>query len=113
MNGSKGILLHFSSNVERYRVRVYDGENVVAKEISARRDCLLVCTRSPCIRVVARSLTSGYATSLYFWLDVTRNRLISLYFNFQPTSAPIALNRFTLTDANYGLPIDGTLLFTR
>ncbi len=112
MHALRRLRLTLQANIERYEVTVCDGENVWKKRVSTRRDCLCVCTRSPCLRVVCRSLTGGYSSSLFFWLDVRCEDFYSLYLSFPQNSTPsAALNRFTLTDSTYGLPIDGSLFF--
>ncbi len=117
MYTAKRRILRFQSNLEGYEVTVYDGCQRFTKRIFSRQDCLCLCTQAPCLRVVARPLESGYSTILYFWIDTSCSTIHNLYFSFpQDTPAPTpptALNTFTLTDANYGLPIDGALSFTQ
>ncbi len=111
MQRTKRILLCFNANIAGYRVIVYDGARIFQKTVYSKKERLCVCAPSPCLRVVARPLTGG--SLLYFWITTACNPVCSLYFNFPQTpSPPLARNIFTLTDANYGLPVDGALLFT-
>ncbi len=107
-------LFSFQSNIAGYKIDLYDCDNLVEKRVFSRQGCLCLCARSPCIRVVATPLVQGYSTKLYFWVDVTCSPIVNLYLNFPSTPvSPIAVNTFTLTDASYGLPISGSLLFTQ
>ncbi len=113
MGTPKSVLLCLNSNIEAYRVCVYDENGRIQKQITTKQGCLCFRTCSPCIRVVATPLVDGYSTILYYWIGTTCQP-ISLYFNFpsaQPPT-PLSVNTFTLTDRNYGLLIDGSLLFT-
>ncbi len=107
------IVLRCNSNVEQYDLSIYDGKNCLRKRVFARQACLCFCAYAPCLKIVATARVNGVLTSLYFWVDRSCSEEISLYFNFPqvPTSGG-SLNGFTLTDATYGLPIDGTLIFT-
>ncbi len=108
MNGRK-VLIRVSSNLSAYQISVSDGCSALQKRITGRRDCLCVCTDSPYLQIIA----SSGSNLLYFWLDTTCKSTFDLYFNFPSggTTPPTSLNAFTLTDENYGLPIDGSLLF--
>ncbi len=113
---STPLAFRFHSNLEEYEVVVYDGENAYRKRVFGGQGCLCLRPRSPCVRVVASPRENGYATTLYFWVDVRCKNRIDLYFSFpsssQPPTPPV-VNDFTLTDRNYGLPVDGTLLFAQ
>ncbi len=110
----KRISLYFNANIENYQITVYDGCNVLRKQISTRQAQLSLCAQSPCLRIVATPLTDGYSTILYFCIPTSCQPSFSLFCNFLTLPSPSsALNRFTLTDANYNLPIDGTLFFTQ
>ncbi len=116
MEGRIPVLLLFSSNLTQYELTVYDGCHAVKRRVNGREGCLRLCTRSPYLRVVATPRTAGYSTLLYFFVDTTCQKTVTLYFFFpaQPVTPtpPLVTNTFTLTDRNYGLPIDGTLFFT-
>ncbi len=111
----KPLLLRFHANVENYEVTVYSGCEVHRKRVFAREGCLCLHNPAPCVRVVASPLQNGYSAKLYYWLDTTCTPLHCLYFAFpqEVTPPPFAVNTFTLTDATYGLPIDGALLFAQ
>ncbi len=109
MAAPKRILLRVNSNIERYQVCVDDGCGRFLEPITTRRACLCVCVRSPSVRVVLR----GGNESRYFLLDASKRRVFDLFARFAETPAPTPpVNTFTLTDAIYGLPIDGILLFS-
>ncbi len=110
----KRICLRLNANVARYRVTVYDGCERYTQTVYNGQDCLCLCASGRHLRVAATSLTEGYAATTYAWVDTSCRCAANLYFNFPPSAgAPTtALNTFTLTDRNYGLPIDGSLLFT-
>ncbi len=113
MRPKNSVLLLFSSNLAQYDLTVYDGCSTIQKRVNGRQGCLCLCPRSPCLRVVATPREAGYSTLLYFWVSTCR-KTVDLYFSF-PADSPSgsARNVFTLTDRNYGLPIDGSLLFTQ
>ncbi len=112
----KEILLRLRSNVSNYQITISDGCDSIQKQIAARQARLRLCACATCLRVVVRPLTGGYTGALYFWIDATCQTTFDLVFNFAASTPPTpttALQRFTLTDGTYGLPIDGTLFFTQ
>ncbi len=117
MRAQNALLLSFFSNIEQYELTVYDGERVFRKRVDGGNGRLCLCPCSPCLRVIATPRQSGYTATLYFWVDARCQREVKLYFAFPqttpPPTPPVAVNTFTLTDRNYGLPIDGALLFTQ
>ncbi len=107
------VLLRFRANVTQYEVTVYDGCDVIRKRVNGNQGCLCLYPRSPCLRIVATPRVTWYSAILYFFVDVTCQKTVSLYLAFpEEATPPLAVNAFTLTDRNYGLPIDGSLLFT-
>ncbi len=108
------VLLQLHSNIERYQITFYDCHGAYQKIIYGREESICFCTCSPCFRITVTPLTDGYTGSRYFFIDACCQSSVCLSFQFTPiTPSPTtAINRFTLTDANYGLPIDGVLTFT-
>ncbi len=115
MNGKQPILLRLRSNIEQYEITVYDGcGGAIRKRIASRRACLCIRACAPCLRVVATPLVVGYSTIVYTWANAACGGVADVYLKFPAdvTSSPQpALQTFTLTDANYGLPISGSLQF--
>ncbi len=110
------IVLRLHSNIARYELTLYGECERISKQIYGLQDCVCLCTRSPYLRILASPLTEGYTTKLYFWVDIRCQNALHLHFNFPSDATPPptpTVNQFTLTDANYGLPIDGTLTFTQ
>ncbi len=108
------ICLHVSSNIEEYEITIQAGCQQLQKRVANRQICISLHTCPPCLRLVARPLTDGYSTILYHWITPTCSNTLSLFLAF-PADAVTpteALNTFTLTDATYGMPIDGILTFT-
>ncbi len=115
MSAQTPVLLLFDSNIKQYELHIYDGEKRVRKQVRGGKGCLCLCPASPCLRIIASPRASGYTTTLYLWVDTRCQNLVNLYLSFPQTTVPTptpAVNTFTLTDRNYGLPIDGTLFFT-
>ncbi len=114
MATKRQVVLRLRSNIDRYQLTVYDGNCSIRRSIYERQECLCLRPCAPYLRIVASPRASGYTTTLYLWVDVTCKSVIDLSLQFP--SAPVrptgAIQRFTLRDANYGLPIDGVLLFT-
>ncbi len=112
MRPKNPVLLLFDSNLAQYDVTVYDGCSAIKKQVNGRQARLCLCPRSPCLRIVASPRAAGYSTLLYFWVPACQ-KTVNLYFSF-PVDTPsgAAVNTFTLTDRSYGLPVDGSLLFT-
>ncbi len=70
-------------------------------------------SNSNCARVEISRIDSEYANTIIYTLNLNNQNCFSLSFNFSTRPQPtLPLNTFTLTDATYGLPITGSLLFT-
>lgn len=109
------IFLHLSSNIEEYEITVQAGCQQIVQRVTNRQICLSIDTCPPCLRLIARPLIGGYSTILYHWITPTCTNIVHLYLAFpaNPITPPVgAINTFTLTDATYGMPIDGSLTFT-
>ncbi len=120
MQGYRQLFLRFCANIDSYLLTLSDGKTNFRLPVYDRKACVRVCTRSPRLQIIATPLTNGYSTRLYFHVDTACKTVFRLYFQFPqdapsptPPAPPTARNAFTLTDANYGMPIDGTLLFTQ
>ncbi len=114
----KSIFLHFCANVTNYEVIIKTEKCVFRKVINGNSETMRIRSSAPILRVTARPLGGGYSSIRYFRLLTKCQSFFDLSFNFsRATSKPIApdstLNLFTLTDATYGLPIDGALIFTK
>ncbi len=114
MGEYKKILLRLKSNIDNYELSIAGCCDSLQKRIFSRDTVLCVCTDCPRLRLIATPLNSAYNTRLFFSIDLSCGCVFDFYFRFSLEGAPTptaAVQTFTLTDANYGLPIDGSLQF--
>ncbi len=106
--------LHLNSNIAEYEITLQCSCQQIIQRVSNRQICISTHTCPPCTRLIARPITSGYSTILYYYIPKTCSNTVHLYLAFPADiiSPDGALNTFTLTDSVYGLPIDGILTFT-
>ncbi len=112
-NMPRHIHVRLKSNVQRYKIAYYDG--CIWREImvSSRDQWICMCTFEEVLRILASPLSNEYNTKLHYKLDLRCKNRFELYFAFSmqnPTDSTKVYN-FTLTDRNYGLPIEGKLHF--
>ncbi len=101
------IYLHFSSNVDRYRVFLANPQGSRYMDIEGSRR-ITVITHFPILQISAIPLTAG-SSRIYYTIDARCNECVSLFFRFFEERQPATRYTFYLTDAIYGMPIDGML----
>ncbi len=113
MRAPKRLCLQLFANLSAYEVTIYDETQCFRQNVNTPSTCIRFYSHAPRVHVIARPRVNGYTATLYFHLNTACNNCFSLSFSFPPDlpSTGTSLNTFTLTDRNYGLPIDGTLFF--
>lgn len=106
---AKKLYLCLDANIPSYRVTITSCDKQITKVVSGKTHlCLVTCSQK--LTLIA-SPYNNYSTSLYYNLNTCIQKH-NLYFNF--FSRPLApINIFTLTDKNYGLKINGALMFNK
>ncbi len=111
MNKCRSVLLRFNSNAANYEVSVFDGEKLFVKRVF-KSDGLRFFTASKKIAVTAKPLTGGFAGINRFILNVENKSVHYVNFCFYGvTVIRQPMQYFTLTDENYGLGVNGKLIF--
>ncbi len=114
MDTPKQLFLQLEANISAYEITIYDGERQLRQAIYHQKTCLCLWAYTSCLRIVLRPLINGYSAKLYYYINTDCKNFFALRFSFPQNATPSgAVNTFTLTDRNYGLPIDGRLLFTQ
>ncbi len=106
---AKRLYLCLDANTTSYRVTITSCDGQITKVVSGKTHLCLV-TYAQKLTLIA-SPYNNYSTNLYYNLNTCIQKY-NLYFNFP--SKPLApINTFTLTDKNYGLKINGALMFDK
>ncbi len=113
MKRKRQITIRLNSNVKKYAVSMCDYNGNFCTSEYNQNDCINLCTDAVALRLIARPLNGQSNTTHYFKLDLKCNNFFELYFGF-PNKVPIyqSENTFYLTDRNYGLKINGALMFS-
>ncbi len=108
---NRGVLFKISSNVENYRIIFYLNGETICFHVRGKNKCIYLDPCPRMLKVVAIPESNGYCEPLYFFLTLPTCNIVPLNLVFVGTTPSLSINIFTLTDRNYGLPIDGTLTF--
>ncbi len=100
----------FYANVYPIKVKIFTNNCYFSKTITAKDNCLCL-RRGNIIRIIVYPLNSGYTGKLYIQEFVCNDNILTFKFSKQKVFNNIY--KFTLTDLNYGLNINGTLNFTK
>lgn len=93
-------------------IRNYRGDVLYYGALNQRYRTYIVTTNETGLIFTVRPINSAYRESSRY-INLCSVRCLRLNYNFTFYSPPAAIQSFTLTDKNYGFPIDSaTLYFT-
>ncbi len=107
MTLSRKIHLYFNSNISEYNISIFDRCNSYFCQVNNLCTCVCIYTNQPFIDIYLSPKSNKY-DSLCYRIYLIRNRCINLFVSFPEKT--LYRTYFTLTDKNYNLPINGSLL---
>ncbi len=106
------IHLHLHSNINHYKLLIYDSNTYSNVVINGYNEVITINTDNVKLIIVATPLFCDNNTSIYFMININKKNSIDLYLNFnKQINTNIDLNTFYLTDKTYGIPLNGILYF--
>ncbi len=104
------IRLNLRSNLTRYNISIYCNDERYSQIIYGQHSTLCLKTKSKHVLVILSPLDDGYYDKLYVKINTLRCEQ-TISHNFLKRSIQEKVYRFSLSDANYGLKLDGFLNF--
>ncbi len=112
MNNQRSVLLCFSSNIDQYNIQISDGCRCASVNVNCAQQCIRFYTNKRMVQIVATPMTAGFDGRISLNFDTCQKCKYCSYLQFPRETAPEeGTYTFVLTDATYGLPINGNLQF--